>query len=114
MKIIKTLITLISIILISSIDISAQNEITLIVDSTETILIKVKGADCSNDLVRIGSNVEKIEGVVSCTLVKEGLTSKFEVVYKPTFVTNLDIYNAVENTGGCGNPDERPYTVKNK
>ena len=114
MKILNVLFVSIIILLSSTNILQAQSEDNQIVDSLETVLVKVKGADCSNDLVRIASNVEEVDGVVSCVLVKEGVTSKFEVVFKPKMIAVLDIYNAVENTGGCGNPDARPYTVKNK
>jgi hypothetical protein len=41
-----------------------------------------------------------------------GATSSFEVKYNPTKANLKDIHGAIENTGGCENPNDRPYKVK--
>lgn len=74
--------------------------------------IKVKGITCSNDLAMITNNVEKLEGVNSCKIKKKGVTSKFKVTFNPELVTEKAIHAAIEGTGSCENPDERPYKVK--
>ncbi|VAW22963.1 hypothetical protein MNBD_BACTEROID01-2371 [hydrothermal vent metagenome] len=92
----------------------SQNTTTQTSDSTKTITIKVKGADCSEDLQIIAANVEKLKGVKSCKIIKEGVTSSFGVKYNPALATKKEIYAAIENTSGCDNPNDKPYTVKNK
>jgi hypothetical protein len=41
-----------------------------------------------------------------------GATSSFEVKYNPKKANIKDIHSAIENTGGCENPNDRPYKVK--
>lgn len=81
-------------------------------DSTKTATIKVKGITCSMDLKMIVANVEKLKGVSSCKAGKMGTTSSFEVKFDPTLITEKEINTAIENTGSCENPDERPYKIK--
>jgi copper chaperone CopZ len=81
-------------------------------DSLKTATLKVKGVTCSMDLKMISANVEKVKGVSSCKVVKQGTTTTFEVKYNPAFVTEKEIFATIENTGSCENPDERPYKVK--
>ena len=80
--------------------------------STKTIKVKVKGITCSNDLKTIAGNVEKLSGVTSCKSTKMGATSSFEVIYDPSQIAEKEIFTAIENTGGCENPADRPYKVK--
>lgn len=81
-------------------------------DSLKTVTVKVKGITCSMDLRMISAHVEKVNGVSSCQAGKQGTTSTFEVKYNPALVTKKDIFEAIENTGSCENPDERPYKIK--
>lgn len=81
-------------------------------DSTKTITVKVKGISCSMDLKMISANVEKLKGVSSCKAGKMGTTSLFEVKLNPALVTEKEINTAIENTGSCENPDEKPYKIK--
>lgn len=81
-------------------------------DSTKTLIIKVKGINCSMDLKSISTNVEKLKGVNSCKSLKMGTTSTFEVNFNPALVTEKEIHEAIENTSGCENPEEKPYKVK--
>jgi len=74
--------------------------------------IKVKGITCSTDLKMIKANVEKLEGVSSCEPGKTGTTTSFIVQYSSGLVDEKSIYAAIEGTGSCENPDERPYEVK--
>ena len=113
MKFIKILALALVFIAATANSVSAQSSTEQTVSSTETIVIKVNGADCSNDLRRISSNIEKEYGVSSSKVVKEGTTSRFEVTYDPALVTKETIYAAIEQTSGCGNPNNRPYTVRN-
>lgn len=83
-------------------------------DSLKTATVKVKGITCSMDLKMISANVEKLNGVSSCKAGKQGTTTTFEVKYKPALVTEKEIFAAIENTGSCENPDQRPYKVKQK
>jgi len=83
-------------------------------DSLNTATVKVKGITCSMDLKMISANVEKLNGVSSCKAGKQGTTTTFEVKYKPALVTEKEIFAAIENTGSCENPDQRPYKVKQK
>ena len=82
------------------------------IDSLTTAIIKVKGITCSMDLKMISINVEKIKGVNSCIPKKQGTTTTFEVLYNAELVTEKEIYKAIENTGSCENPSERPYKIK--
>lgn len=81
-------------------------------DSLTTAIIKVKGITCSMDLKMISANVEKVKGVSSCKVLKQGAKTSFEVKYNSVLVTEKEIFTAIEDTGGCDNPDERPYKVK--
>lgn len=81
-------------------------------DSSKTITVKVKGVTCSGDLKTIAGNVEKLSGVNHCKTGKMGATSTFEVKFNPSRVSEKEIYAAIENTGGCENPNDKPYKVK--
>lgn len=81
-------------------------------DGIKTATIKVKGITCSMDVKMISANVEKINGVNSCKAGKQGPMTSFEVKYNPALVTEKDIYAAIEKTGSCENPDDRPYKIK--
>jgi copper chaperone CopZ len=81
-------------------------------DSVKTATVKVKGITCSMDLKMISDNVEKLKGVSSCKAVKQGTTTTFEVKYNPALVSEKEIFAAIEETGSCENPEERPYKVK--
>jgi copper chaperone CopZ len=80
--------------------------------SSLTSSIKVKGITCSKDLTMIADNVEKLEGVSSCEVAKQGATSTFNVTFSPALVTEEEIHKAIEGTGSCEDPNERPYKVK--
>ena len=82
--------------------------------SFKTSIIKVKGITCSKDLSMISDNVVKLKGVESCDIAKKGPTSKFKVKYNTLLVTAEEIHAAIENTGSCENPNEKPYKVKEK
>ena len=81
-------------------------------DSIKTITYKVKGISCSKDLKMITANVEKMKGVNSCKPGKKGTTTSFIINYNPLLVKESEILAAIENTGSCENPDDRPYKVK--
>tara|TARA_A100000171_G_scaffold20501_1_gene18894 strand:- start:9441 stop:9788 length:348 start_codon:yes stop_codon:yes gene_type:complete len=83
-----------------------------ITETTKTLTTKVKGITCSTDLKMISANVEKLEGVTTCKAGKTGPTTTFEIAYNPSVITEKDIKTAIEKTGSCENPDERPYKVK--
>lgn len=83
-------------------------------DSDTTITIKVKGITCSTDYKMIQANVEKLDGVSKFEVGKQGATSTFIISYNPEVVSDEKIYAAIEGTGSCENPDERPYKVKQK
>ncbi len=85
-------------------------EIKPLTDST--ITIKVKGVTCSNDLKTLADNVKLLMGVSDCKPGKMGPTSIFKITYNPALVSTKEIYKAIENTGGCSDPNERPYKVK--
>ena len=81
-------------------------------DTSKTITTKVKGITCLTDLKMISANVEKLKGVSTCKAGKTGPTTTFEIAYNPTLVTVKEINAAIQNTGSCENPHERPYKVK--
>ncbi|HMI79496.1 MAG TPA: hypothetical protein VK484_11935 [Ferruginibacter sp.] len=77
-----------------------------------TITIKVKGVTCSNDLKTLSDNVKELKGVSECKPGKTGPVSVFKITFNPALVSTEEIYKAIENTGGCSDPNERPYKVK--
>lgn len=81
-------------------------------DSVKTISVKVKGVTCNNDLKTLSSNVKELKGVAACKPGKAGPTSVFKITYNPALVSTTEIYKAIENTAGCGDPSDRPYKVK--
>lgn len=81
-------------------------------DNVKTISIKVKGINCEEDVKTISANIAKLNGVDNCTAGTPSATTSFQVKYNPAVLTEQDIYAAVENTGGCENPEEKPYKVK--
>jgi copper chaperone CopZ len=80
--------------------------------SDTTITIKVKGVTCNNDLKTLSTNVKELKGVAECKSGKAGPVSEFTITFNPALVGTKDIYKAIENTGGCSNPNDRPYKVK--
>ena len=81
-------------------------------DTATTITIKVKGVTCSNDLKTLATNVKDLRGVSDCKPGKAGPVSEFQISYNPALVSTKEIYKAIENTGGCSDPNDRPYKVK--
>ena len=81
-------------------------------EKDSTITVKVKGITCGTDCNMIKSSVEKIDGISSCTVAKQGTTSSFEIKYNTSKLTEKEIYSAIENTGSCENPSDKPYTIK--
>lgn len=79
---------------------------------TKTITTKVKGVTCGDDVKTLATNLKKLEGVTAVTPGKKGPTTSFQVSYNPALVSEKEIQAVIENTGGCKNPDDRPYTVK--
>ncbi|WP_316843033.1 hypothetical protein [Pedobacter gandavensis] len=77
-----------------------------------TITIKVKGITCGNDLKTLSENVKVLKGVTDCKPGKAGPVSAFKITFNPTVVDTKTIYQAIENTGGCSDPNEKPYKVK--
>ena len=80
--------------------------------SEMTILVKVTGVGCSNDVRSIAANIEKLDGVNTCTVIKKAAVTRFEVNFNPAMVTEENIHAAVEATPGCSNQSSRPYQVK--
>ncbi len=111
MKFIKSFV-LAFIVLTATTSIAFAQSTTQKNDTTKTVTLKVKGISCSMDLKMISANVEKLKGVSSCKAGKMGTTSSFEVKFNPALVTEKEIHIAIENTGSCENPDERPYKIK--
>lgn len=77
-----------------------------------SVTIKVKGITCSTDLKMIKASVEKVEGVRTCEAGKKGTTTSFVVEYDAKVADEKAIYAAIEGTGSCEDPNERPYKVK--
>ena len=96
----------------SNIAFSQSNQETAQVEADKTISVKVKGVGCSKDIKSISTNVENLEGVSSCKILKKGATTTFEVMLSPSMVTEEANHAAIEGTAGCQNPNDRPYKVK--
>jgi len=88
----------------------AQTEDTT--ESNKTILVKVKNVGCADDLKMICDNVEKLKGVGSCVVEKQGATTQLQVNLNPALVTEEAIQVAIESTGTCEDPNDRRYKVK--
>ncbi|WP_316753201.1 hypothetical protein [Pedobacter gandavensis] len=89
---------------------SIAQELKSVADTT--ITIKVKGITCGNDLKTLSENVKVLKGVTDCKPGKAGPVSAFTISFNPTLVDTKKIYQAIENTGGCSDPKEKPYKVK--
>lgn len=81
-------------------------------ESDTTIKVKVKGVTCNNDLATLSDNVKELKGVADCKPGKAGAVSVFNVTYNPALVSTKEIFAAFENTGGCSDPNDRPYKIK--
>jgi copper chaperone CopZ len=91
---------------------NAQSNNRQFADTVKATTFKVKGITCANDVKTIASNIEKLSGVINCKADKPGATTSFELMFNPARVTEKEIVAAIENTGGCENPNDRPYKVK--
>jgi copper chaperone CopZ len=114
MKFSNILVLTITFMLVSTTATYAQStkEKVQIADTTKTLTTKVKGITCSTDLKMISANVKKLKGVSTCKAGKTGTTTTFEITINPSLITEKEIYAAIESTGSCENPDERPYKIK--
>lgn len=113
MKIFNSLIVIVALVFVANTAVSAQTTGTD--DHTTTIKIssiKVKGVGCSADIKSISSNVQALKGVSNCEIGKKGAVSTFVVTFDTAVVSEKEIYTAIESTGGCKNPNDRPYKVK--
>jgi len=84
-----------------------------ILQTLQTVKLKVSGITCSADCKDIQKAVSEINGVTSCKQAgKPTATSVFVVTFDPAVVTEKEIYKVVEDTPGCEDADDRPYKVK--
>lgn len=90
----------------------AQNRAIQTDSKPVTKIIKVKGVTCAADLNTLADNVKKLDGIIRIETLTQGATSKFEVTYDSEKVEYEKIVAAIENTGGCSDPNEKPYRVK--
>ncbi len=90
----------------------STTDATELAEVLETTVLKVKGATCKTDLGMIVSNVQKLDGVKSCEVLKHGATTTLEVSYDTNATSLNKIQKTVLTTGTCENPDERRYQVK--
>ncbi len=95
-----------------NLDGQAQTSNSQHADTVKATTFKVKGITCATDVKTIASNIEKLAGVINCKADKAGATTSFELKFNPARVTEKEIVAAIENTGGCENPNDRPYKVK--
>ena len=89
--------------------------VTETVEQAESItkkVIKVKGATCKTDLGMIVANVQKLDGVSACEVLKHGAVTSLEISFDEKKTDLKTIQKAVLTTGTCENPDERRYQVK--
>lgn len=110
MKILKTFVVAITLMLATTAVTFAQSTKEEL--KVTVIKLKVKGITCSTDLKTISANVKKLKGITTCKAGKTGPTTTFEISYDPALVTKKEIHQAIEGTGGCKNPADRPYKVK--
>ena len=113
MKFIKSLVwTVIVLTATANIAFSQATASDQTADGLTTASVKVRGITCSTDVKMISANVEKVKGVSSCRAGKQGPTTTFVIRYNPAIATEKDVFAAIEDTGGCENPDDRPYKIK--
>ena len=80
---------------------------------TSTLVLKVSGANCNNDLRTLAQRVKAVDGVYNCeTVGKRGVNTKFKVDFNPGLISEKEIRTAFESTPGCSDPNEFPYKVK--
>ncbi len=82
--------------------------------AAESLEVKVKGVGCSKDVANIKGNLEKLSGVSSCEVVKKGPTTTFAVSYNPEKIAVKKIYQIIEDTGDCLDPNDKPHRVQLK
>lgn len=111
MKLFLSLFLTISCCLFFTAEANAQTA-TVAKNNETTISVKVTGVGCSTDIRTIDASVEKLAGVNSCEASKRGAVTRFEVSYNPDVVCEDDIYQVIQDTPGCKNPNDRPYRVK--
>lgn len=112
MKISINFLPVLFVLILTSIEGQAQTTNTPNLDSIKVITYKVKGITCASDVKTIAGNIEKLSGIINCKADKPGATTNFELKFNPARVTEKEIVAAIENTGGCQNPNDRPYKVK--
>ena len=113
MKFFKSLIILLALVFTAQMDAFTQAANTdQTTSSIKTSSIKVKGVGCSADIKSISGNVEALKGVSTCKIGKKGAVTTFVVTFDTALVSEKDIYTAIESTGGCKNPNDRPSKVK--
>jgi len=81
-------------------------------ENLKILTIKVKGVGCMTDVKTISENVEKLDGVASCEIIKKGAVTSFSIKMNPALISEKEIHARIEDTPGCKNPDDRPYSVK--
>ena len=91
---------------------SVASETAKEMTSEKTILVKVTGVGCSTDVRTIAANINKLNGVNTCTVIKKAAVTRFEVNFNPAIVSEQKIHATVEDTPGCSNQSSRPYQVK--
>ena len=113
MKSLKNIILLVLFICAAGYTVQAQSSQALPKIQTVTSFdVKVKGVGCADDIKSITESVEKLEGVTSFKTIKKGATTKFQVFMLPSVVSLDAVFEAIENTPGCKNPNDRPYKIK--
>ncbi len=112
MKYILSFCLFVAVSCFTSTTVMAQTAATSATSSIQSLTVKVTGVGCNTDVKTIGAAVEQLDGVSSCSAAKRGAVTRFVVQYDPQVVCEDDIFQAVENTPGCKNPNDRPYRVK--
>lgn len=113
MNVLKSIIIASALLFANSFAANANTNSTEVVAENEvTVTIKVKGVGCQNDCKDIAGSIEKVDGVLECKIGKMGAVTTFEVKYDSSKVDEKTIHTAIENTGGCHDPNSRPYSVK--
>jgi copper chaperone CopZ len=107
MKHFKIFIWAVVLLTATTVFVNAQTENPL-----KSVSLKVKGLHCADDVKTISEGITKLNGVTSCTAGNPGATTSFTVKFDPARVSETEIRKAIENTGGCDNPEEKPYKVK--
>jgi hypothetical protein len=98
----------------AAIILAASMPFGLSAQADSTIVLRVSGAGCHNDIAIIVGAVKSAHGVKDASLDKHAAVSLVKVVFDPRETSYEKLAAVVESTGTCTDPNARRYKVRNK